>query len=48
MSRKVERPTNIEIIDAFRANGLRLPLQFFWRKPFLKFGQLLKRAAKRE
>ena len=39
---------NKEIIRAFRANGLRLPLQFFWRKPFLKFAQLLKRPAKRE
>ncbi len=39
---------NKEIIDAFRANGLRLPLQFFWRKPFLKFAQLLKRPAKLE
>jgi glycosyltransferase involved in cell wall biosynthesis len=39
---------NKEIIRAFRANGLRLPLQFFWRKPFLKFGQLVKRPAKRE
>jgi glycosyltransferase len=37
---------NREIIDAFRANGLRLPLQFFWRKPSLKFAQLLKRPAK--
>jgi len=39
---------NREIIAAFSANGLRLPLQFFWRKPFLKFAQLLKRPAKRE
>jgi glycosyltransferase involved in cell wall biosynthesis len=39
---------NKEIIRAFRANGLRLPLQFFWRKPLLKFAQLLKRPAKRE
>jgi glycosyltransferase len=39
---------NREIIDAFRANGLRLPLQFFLRKPFLKFAQVLKRPANGE
>jgi hypothetical protein len=30
------------------AERVKLPLQFFWRKPLLKFAQLLKRPAKRE
>lgn len=34
---------NREIIDAFRVNGLKIPLQFFWRKPLLKILQLLKK-----
>jgi len=36
---------NREIIDAFRLNGLRFPLEFFWRKPVLKVSQLLKKRA---
>jgi glycosyltransferase involved in cell wall biosynthesis len=34
---------NREVIDAFRLNGLKLSLQFFWRKPLVKVLQLLKK-----
>jgi len=39
---------NAEIIDAFKVNGFRPPLDFFWRKPLLKVSQLVKRPANQE
>ena len=37
---------NREIINAFRVNDLKIPLQFFWRKPLLKISQLFKKQSR--